>query len=90
MLKLAAPLASGVLAALVYLPALGGGLVWDDEIVATRQMDIFHGVRDVFFPPRDIPQWSPDYYRPLVVASYLLDQALFGRAASRGPHVPGS
>ena len=35
---------------------------------------------DVLAPPRDIPQFSPDYYRPLTIATYLLDRAVGGDA----------
>ena len=39
---------------------------------------VFRSVGDVLAPPRDIPQFSPDYYRPLTIASYLLDRAVGG------------
>jgi protein O-mannosyl-transferase len=32
----------------------------------------------VLAPPANIPQFAPDYYRPLVIASYLLDQSIGG------------
>src|SRR3990172_7771686 len=67
-----------VLAALAYVNALGNGLVWDDPIVLTRQLLAFQSVRDLIFLPRNIPQFSPDYYRPLTVASYLIDRAVAG------------
>jgi len=75
-----------VLGAVLYAPALEGELVWDDGIVQKDQMAAFQSLRDVFFPPKDIPQWGVIYYRPLVTLSYLADQKLFGRGASRGPH----
>lgn len=70
----------------LYAPALNGQLVWDDGIVQMNQMVAFHTLHDVFFFPRDIPQWGLAYYRPLVILSYLADQALFGRNATSGPH----
>ena len=73
-------------AAVLYAPALNGNLVWDDGIVQKDQMVAFHTLRDVFFFPKDIPQWGMSYYRPMVTLSYLADQALFGRNATRGPH----
>ena len=73
-------------AVVLYAPALNGNLVWDDGIVQKDQMVAFHTLRDVFFFPRDIPQWGMAYYRPIVTLSYLADQALFGRNAMRGPH----
>jgi tetratricopeptide (TPR) repeat protein len=39
---------------------------------------VFRSVGDVLAPPRDIPQFSPDYYRPLTIATYLLDRAVGG------------
>lgn len=60
-------------------PALNGRMVWDDKIVAERQMVAFRDVRSVFFPPPGIPEWASTYYRPTVLSTYLLDQWLFGR-----------
>jgi tetratricopeptide (TPR) repeat protein len=71
--------------AALYYPALNGELVWDDGIVQKDQMVAFRSLHDVFFPPRGIPQWGTSYYRPMVTLTYLLDQALFGRGAARGP-----
>jgi len=73
-------------AAILYYPSLNGELVWDDGIVQKDQMVAFRNLHDVFFPPRGIPQWGTSYYRPMVTLTYLLDQALFGRGAARGPH----
>jgi len=67
-----------VLAAAVYGNALTNGLVWDDPIVLTRQLLAFHSLRDLVFLPRNIPQFSPDYYRPLTILSYLIDRAIAG------------
>ncbi len=67
-----------VLAAVVSANALLNGLVWDDPIVLTRQLLAFHGVRDLIFLPRDIPQFSPDYYRPLTILTYLVDRTIGG------------
>jgi hypothetical protein len=72
--------------AALYYPSLRGELVWDDGIVAKDQMVAFRSLHDVFFPPKGIPQWGTSYYRPMVTLSYLADQALFGRGATRGPH----
>lgn len=61
-----------------YANSLGNSFVWDDPIILSRQLVVFDSVRDVLLTPRNIPQYSPDYYRPLTVASFLLDRALGG------------
>lgn len=70
--------AVALLALLVYANALANGLVWDDRIVLTRQLLAFRSIHDLIFPPRNIPQFSPDYYRPLTTLSYLIDRAIGG------------
>ena len=74
-----APVTIGMGAVLAFVTSLGNGLVWDDPIILSRQLVIFRSVGDVLLPPRGIPQFSPDYYRPLTIASYLLDRALGGQ-----------
>jgi tetratricopeptide (TPR) repeat protein len=74
----AAPLVVGLAALLAYANSLRNGFVWDDPIILTRQLVVFRSVGDVLAPPRDIPQFSPDYYRPLTIATYLLDRAVGG------------
>jgi tetratricopeptide (TPR) repeat protein len=64
----------------VYAGSLRNGFVWDDPIIISRQLVVFRSVGDVLVPPRDIPQFSPDYYRPLTIGSYLLDRAVGGGA----------
>jgi tetratricopeptide (TPR) repeat protein len=75
---LAAAIGVAVLAAAVYGNALANGLVWDDSIVLNRQLLAFRSLHDLLFTPRDIPQFSPDYYRPLTTLSYLIDHAIGG------------
>jgi len=76
----AAPALIGLAALVVYGNSLSNGFVWDDPIILTRQLTVFRTVGDVLVPPRDIPQFSPDYYRPLTIATYLLDRAAGGGA----------
>jgi tetratricopeptide (TPR) repeat protein len=78
---LAAALVVAGLALITFAPALGNGFVWDDKLILAKQLSAFPTVADVFFPPANIPQYSRFYYRPLVVLTYLVDDALGGGAA---------
>jgi tetratricopeptide (TPR) repeat protein len=73
-------------AAAAYSIAPWGELVWDDQLLVKQQLPAFRHLGDVLVPPANIPQWTYAYYRPIVVLSYVLDQALFGRGSARGPH----
>jgi tetratricopeptide (TPR) repeat protein len=75
-----------LLAAALYAGALRAELVWDDVTVQREQIVAFHGVRDAFFPPAGVHEWATAYYRPIVMLTYMLDHALFGREATVGPH----
>ncbi|MFQ5668256.1 MAG: tetratricopeptide repeat protein [Candidatus Binatia bacterium] len=76
--QLLAGAAVATLAGLVYVNALANGLVWDDPIVLGRQLLAFGSIDALLFPPRNIPQFIPDYYRPLTVLSYLADRTIGG------------
>lgn len=69
-----------------YAIAPFGDLVWDDQLLVKQQMAAFRTLADVFAPPAGIANWSYYYYRPVVVLSYVVDEAWFGRGASMGPH----
>lgn len=56
-----------------HLPSLWSGLIWDDKIVLRNQLPHFETLRDVVLPPASIPNWSDNYFRPLVTLSYLVD-----------------
>ncbi|GIW40643.1 MAG: hypothetical protein KatS3mg076_1220 [Candidatus Binatia bacterium] len=62
----------------VFARTLGFGFVWDDPIVLERQLPAFRHWTDFLFPPRGLPQMAPEYYRPLVFASYAFDAWLGG------------
>ena len=79
-----------LLAIVVYAPAPWSELVWDDPVVFERQMVAFDSVGDVFKSPDGISQWSVDYYRPVVVLSYMLDMNLYGYAPASGPQIPAA
>ncbi len=70
-----------VIAFLVHIPALWGGWVWDDFIIVHSQLRAFRSITDLFFPPEGIINFSMHYYRPLTVASYLLDRLIYGEQA---------
>lgn len=61
-----------------YANSLRNAFVWDDQIILSRQLVVFDSLRAVLITPRDIPQYSPDYYRPVTVASFLVDRAVGG------------
>ena len=73
-----APAAVVLAALLTYAASLDNGFVWDDMVIVERQLVVFDSLGDILSPPRDIPQFSPDYYRPLTIATYLIDRGLGG------------
>jgi len=66
----------GLVAAAFFAQAVGNDFFWDDTIVLDRQLPYFTGLRDAFFPPQHLRQFSEHYYRPLVFVSYLLDRGV--------------
>lgn len=83
-----AALCAALLSAAVYLPVLGAGFVWDDSTVQDYQLPNIHSVGQAFYPPRGMIEWADFYYRPLVVVTYLADEALtkafMGEPQARG------
>lgn len=63
----------------VYYNALWNGFIWDDPIVLKRQVSAFRSVKDIFLPPAGIPQFGLHYYRPLVMLTYIIDEAIWGK-----------
>lgn len=78
----AIPLLAGILA---YAIAPFGDQIWDDKLLA-QQVAAFGSLGDLLKPPQGITQWSYSYYRPVEVASHMLDAWLFGPGAVVGPH----
>jgi len=76
MSKQSVAVAVTVLALAVYANSLANGFVWDDPIILARQLPLFDSPLAVLFPPAGVPQFAPDYYRPLVIGSYLIDRGL--------------
>jgi|GEM_PF-1065701 len=65
---------------IVYQGSIRNEFVWDDPIVLGQQLQAFHSVSDVFFPPPRIPQFGGLYYRPMILVSYMMDRAMWGDA----------
>ena len=63
-------------AAAAYWGAWKNQFVWDDPIFFQEQLPYFPSLSSVFFPPKNIPQWGQSYYRPLIVLTYQLDEAV--------------
>jgi hypothetical protein len=81
------PLAIALLAGvLAYAIAPFGDQIWDDKLLA-QQVAAFGSLGDLLKPPQGIVQWSYSYYRPIEVASHMLDAWLFGPGAVVGPHL---
>ena len=62
----------------VYWGSLSNEFVWDDPIVLNQQLQAFHSLGDIFFPPPRIPQFGALYYRPLVMLTYAIDRWAWG------------
>lgn len=60
----------------VYSGAPDNEFIWDDPIVFSQQLPYFDSLSNVFFPPRDIPQFADRYYRPVIVLTYMVDEWL--------------
>lgn len=70
-----------------YLPAIDGGPIWDDSIVYERYLPNFQSLWDCLLPPTGIGELGELYYRPIVTASYLLDQKWYGGESHVGHHL---
>ncbi len=66
-----------VLAVLANSNVLSNHFIWDDLIFLKEQLPGFRSLHDVFFPNLKIYQISGDYYRPLIILSYLWDRQLW-------------
>jgi tetratricopeptide (TPR) repeat protein len=70
------------LAAVVYLPSLGAGFVWDDPTVIFEQVAALRGLGDLARAPTEIFMWSREYFRPMHLLSAAVDRELFGARAA--------
>lgn len=69
-------LVCALLGAAVYLPILSAEFVWDDSLVQTLQLPYFKSPKDAFVSPGGLVEWTGNYYRPLVVLSYMAEAVL--------------
>jgi tetratricopeptide (TPR) repeat protein len=67
-------LALALAAVAVFWGARDNEFVWDDPIVFQQQLPYFDSFSNVFFPPKGIPQFGQNYYRPLIIVTYQLDE----------------
>lgn len=67
-------LALALVAVAVFWGARDNEFVWDDPIVFQQQLPYFDSFDNVFFPPKGIPQFGENYYRPLIIVTYQLDE----------------
>ncbi len=65
-----------LLVVIVYLPTLGAGFIWDDDMYVEENptLDSLSGLVDIWFKLGAVPQ-----YYPLVHTSYWLEHQLWGR-----------
>ena len=67
-------LALVLVAVAVFWGARDNEFVWDDPIVFQQQLPYFDSFNNVFFPPKGIPQFGQNYYRPLIIVTYQIDE----------------
>jgi len=73
-------LACGLLSGLLYLPAVEGEFVWDDqELIVAGQpaLDEWNDALTVFIDPGVVGR-TIGYYRPVLIATYVMDGRLGG------------
>ena len=67
----------------VYANTLRHEFVWDGPTIIKQQVTAFHSAREIFFPSEGIVGVVDlHYYRPLVMLSYIADDALWDGAPS--------
>jgi len=68
--------AAMAVALVIYLGTVGSGFVWDDEVLIRSWLPYFDGPRAVLWPPPGIPHFIYQYYRPVLIASWVVDEQL--------------
>lgn len=73
-----AALALAFLAVGLFWGAIGSEFIWDDQIILTQQLPHLDRLSEILFPPRELTEIQGAYYRPVVMASFVLDEKLSG------------
>jgi len=60
----------------LFAGAVGAGFHWDDELLFRSWLPYLEGPGSLFSPSREIPHFTFQYFRPLVLASYVVDEKL--------------
>ncbi len=76
-LRVAPALVPAVIVFLVYFPAIKLGMVWDDH-VTFQSVPYYSDPAFVFDAIRNPLVYFPNYFRPLVVISFLIQTFIFG------------
>jgi tetratricopeptide (TPR) repeat protein len=71
-------LAAMTLSLVLFAGAIGAGFHWDDELLFSSWLPYLDGPRSILSPPPDIPHFTFQYFRPLVLVSYVADEKLAG------------
>jgi tetratricopeptide (TPR) repeat protein len=69
-------IAAMAVALVLFAGAIGAGFHWDDELLFNSWLPYLEGPQSVLSPPREIPHFTFQYFRPLVLISYLADERL--------------
>jgi hypothetical protein len=82
-------LAAMVVALVLYAGVIGAGFVWDDELLFRSWLPYLDGPLSVLSPPEEIPYFTFQYFRPLVLVSYLADEQLASACFAAESHEQG-
>jgi tetratricopeptide (TPR) repeat protein len=64
------------LAFVLFAGAIGAGFHWDDDLLFRSWLPYLEGPGSILSPPGDIPHFTFQYFRPLVLVSYVADERL--------------
>jgi tetratricopeptide (TPR) repeat protein len=72
--------------AVAFAPALLAGFVWDDPIIIYDQLPAFRTIADAFTVPAGLVEFSPVYFRPAIMLSFMADARIFDWQGAAGFH----